>query len=166
MLLRDAILERYHYIQTCHPEAPKLYHSFALGAPRGATFLDPSAYTLSYVVLDGHRITPNTSSGIVLAQLTLHPYLASDIIRFLYHRQSRYLTPEIFAEVRWMVPDNIMQVWGNPWQNLCVQFVFAMCRVINLPLHCVTAQSLTFGAGNSGSTWTQMIQPRLRRSSQ
>ena len=116
--LRNSILERYHLIHSRNQDTPKLYHSYAPGAPRGATFLDPSAYQLSYVVLDGRRITPNTSSGIIMVQLTGHPYIAGDVVRLLYHQQDGYPAPEVFAEVRWMIPQDIQHVSGNPWKQL------------------------------------------------
>ncbi|TBU21201.1 hypothetical protein BD311DRAFT_679081, partial [Dichomitus squalens] len=83
----------------------------------GATFLDPTAHTLSYIVLDGRRITPKTSSGIVKVSLHGHPYLAGDVARLFLHQQPGYSSPNIFAEVKWLLPEDINQVANNPWRD-------------------------------------------------
>ncbi|TBU44115.1 hypothetical protein BD309DRAFT_893052 [Dichomitus squalens] len=119
--LCDVVLRWYTQNPTSAPRH-RLFHAYDSDVPSGATFLDPTAHTLSYIVLDGRRITPKTSSGIVKVSLPHHPYLsprhlAGDIVRLLYHRQPGYLSPAIFAEVMWLVPQDINSVANNPWRE-------------------------------------------------
>ncbi|TBU39691.1 hypothetical protein BD309DRAFT_871794, partial [Dichomitus squalens] len=116
MPLCDVIL-RWYMQNRASAAGPHLYHAYDRNAPSGATFLDPTAYTLSYIVLDGRRITPRTSSGIVKVSLPQHPYLAGDVVRVLLHQQPGHSSPGVFAEVMWLVPQDINQVANNPWRD-------------------------------------------------
>ncbi|TBU58453.1 hypothetical protein BD310DRAFT_819367, partial [Dichomitus squalens] len=116
MPLCDAILRWYTQNRAGTPEH-HLYHAYDCNAPPGATFLDPTAHTLSYIILDGRRITPRTSSGIVKVSLPQHPYLAGDVARLLIHQQPGHSSPAVFAEVLWLVPQDIEQVANNPWRD-------------------------------------------------
>ncbi|TBU38986.1 hypothetical protein BD309DRAFT_994083 [Dichomitus squalens] len=113
--LCNGVLDWYRQQQRNVPagEQASLYHAHDRHAPS-----DPTARTLSYVVLNGRRITPKTSSGIVKVSLDGHPYLAGDVVRFFLHQQPGFSSPPIFAEMMWLVPQNIAQVANNPWHEL------------------------------------------------
>ncbi|KAI8986142.1 hypothetical protein BD414DRAFT_461603 [Trametes punicea] len=96
----------------------QLYFSHDRHAPPGAIFFEHHAHELSYVILNGRRITPRDASAIVKVSLPSRPDLAGDVIRLLYHKQTGFARPQIFAEMLWMDPQPITLVAGNPWRAL------------------------------------------------
>ncbi|KAI0366609.1 hypothetical protein BV20DRAFT_951745 [Pilatotrama ljubarskyi] len=112
--LRDAILSFYNSDPST-PRGVRFYHGHDSDAPSGSIFLNTTAYTLSYVVKDGRRITPASSSGIVKVYTASASYLAGDVVRFLYHVQPGRPRPHIFAEMRWMVPQAFTDPPESPW---------------------------------------------------
>ncbi|OSD07052.1 hypothetical protein PYCCODRAFT_1359395 [Trametes coccinea BRFM310] len=107
-----------HHYNRARGEAnaePTLYNSHDPRAPRGATFFERAAHTLAYVVVNGRRIVPGKASGIVKVVLPSHPDIAGDVVRLLYHVQTGYSTPRVFAEMRWMEAEHNVTVAGDPW---------------------------------------------------
>ncbi|KAI0717703.1 hypothetical protein C8T65DRAFT_707076 [Cerioporus squamosus] len=109
---REEVLKFYRK----HAPQFTIYHAHDPAAPRPCTYLTPTAHTLSYaVLLNGRRITPLSSSAIVRIFIEGHGYLVADIIELYLHKQSGQDTPQVFAEVRWMIPQDINRVFDNPW---------------------------------------------------
>lgn len=101
---------------------PQIYHRHDARAPHNSVFLDTAAHTLRFIIVNGRRITPGTSSAIVKVSLPGRGSdFAGDIIQFFYHTQTGFATPQVFAEMSWMVSRQSMNVAGDPWKELCVR---------------------------------------------
>ncbi|KAH9851419.1 hypothetical protein C2E23DRAFT_860602 [Lenzites betulinus] len=96
---RQGVLDFYNNLQDVsrglHAHA-RIYNRNDHHAPHDAIFLDTAVYTLRFVVVNDRRITPGTSAAIV---------------------KTGFSTPQIFAEMSWMVPTQSTSVAGDPWKD-------------------------------------------------
>lgn len=110
----------------------QIYHRYDPGAPHNSVFLDTVAHTLKYIVMNGRRITPGMSSAIVKVLLPGRGSdFAGDVLQFFHHTQTGFATPQVFAEMSWMVSRQSMNVAGDPWNELCAavpNLVARSCR--------------------------------------
>lgn len=106
--LRDGVLAFYNTVDGTPRglDSPtRIYHRHDREAPSDAIFLDTAAHTVRYIVINGRRVTPGTSSAIVKVSLPRSDtVLAGDVVALFYHTQTGFSTPQIFAEISWMVP--------------------------------------------------------------
>ncbi|TFK81258.1 hypothetical protein K466DRAFT_502435 [Polyporus arcularius HHB13444] len=115
--LRDEILKFYRANPPRTADPPSLFHMHDCQAPRDGPFLSTSAHTLSYVVLRARRITPLGDSSIVRVMLPNHGYLAGNVVRFLFHEQFGRPEPALFAEMQWMIPQDMPGDGNDPWAD-------------------------------------------------
>ncbi|KAH9858844.1 hypothetical protein C2E23DRAFT_880266 [Lenzites betulinus] len=117
--LRDGMLAFYNTLAGSPRDAQspaQIYHRHNPNAPRNAVFLDTVAHTVRYVIVNGRRITPGTSSAIVKVALPhTNTVLAGDVVALLSHTQTGFAALQIFAEMSWMVSQQSMVVAGDPW---------------------------------------------------
>lgn len=107
----------------------QIYHRYDSRAPYNSVFLDTAAHTLKFIVVNSRRITPGTSSAIVKVSLPGRgSEFAGDVIQFFHHTQTGFATPQVFAEMSWMVSRQSMNVAGDPWNELCAAVLHLVAR--------------------------------------
>ncbi|KAI0351887.1 hypothetical protein OH77DRAFT_1592537 [Trametes cingulata] len=103
---------------------PHVYHFHDPAAPPGSMFLEPACTPLSYILVDGHRITPHATSSsgkstsAVVKVLHQGASFCGEVMRAFSHVQPGFPAAQVFVEMLYMVPapPGVSPVRGNPWE--------------------------------------------------
>lgn len=102
----------------------RLYSTTDMNVPRNPIFFSSKARFHRHFILDGRRITPTQSSSKTSASSALIKAVvdgrmcAGEVLVTFQHHQQLDTDAIYYIEVRWMKPEALSAVEGDPWAQL------------------------------------------------